>query len=67
MSRQPARSHPSGTRPCTPVENRAALVELRTVLDIHAISRPYRDGPPSTLQHIYVEVRSHGANGDRNE
>ena len=40
----------------TPAENRAVLAALATALDIHNISKPYADRPPSTLERIYIDA-----------
>ena len=40
----------------TPTEMAAAIAALGQVLNIHTISRPYPDRPPSTLERIYIDA-----------
>lgn len=40
----------------TPAETTATLAALTRVLDIHHISRPYPDRPPSTRRRIYLDA-----------
>lgn len=49
----------------TPAETAATLTALAKVLDVHSVSRPYPDRPPSTLHRIYltVTVRSDDSRG----
>jgi hypothetical protein len=40
----------------TPAETAAIVAALARVLDIHDISRPYPDRPPSTLERTYIDA-----------
>ncbi|MFB6396812.1 hypothetical protein [Polymorphospora lycopeni] len=40
----------------TPAEITATLATLAVTLDIHTISRRYRDRSPSTLERIYLDA-----------
>ncbi|RSM59483.1 hypothetical protein DMB66_27755 [Actinoplanes sp. ATCC 53533] len=40
----------------TPAENAATVAALACVLTIDAVSRPYRDRPPSTLERQYLDI-----------
>ncbi|NIL56243.1 hypothetical protein [Salinispora arenicola] len=40
----------------TPAETAATLAALAHVLDIHHVSRPYPDRPPSTWHRIYLDA-----------
>ncbi|HYS34037.1 MAG TPA: hypothetical protein VEO01_00165 [Pseudonocardiaceae bacterium] len=48
----------------TPCENQAALTALATVLEIHTMSRPYPDRPPSTKERIYLDAVPRHTNGE---
>ncbi|MCN0152584.1 hypothetical protein [Salinispora arenicola] len=39
-----------------PAETAATLAALAHVLDIHHVSRPYPDRPPSTWHRIYLDA-----------
>ena len=43
----------------------ATLAALAEVLDIQAISRPYPDRPPSTLERIYLDAVPHNGKEPR--
>jgi hypothetical protein len=40
----------------TPAQTAAILAALARVLDLHQISRPYPDRPPSTLHRTYLDA-----------
>ena len=40
----------------TPAETAATVAALAQVLDIHDISHPYPDRPPSTLERTYLDA-----------
>ncbi len=41
------------------------LAALATVFDIHTVSRPYPDRPPSTLERVYIDGAIKCAPGER--
>ncbi len=45
-------------------ENAAMLTALAEILDIHTVSRSYRDRPPSTLERIYLDATPHADQED---